>query len=265
MKVKNIEIIKVLSNTPKEQRYAAVVELIQSKNIEELSEKREKYLKEKLRKFVSKFNFQWNKFHWKWNRYESFHEKFLQEDFNFELNKKNLARKIPKSRKLFEDKKRTQQRIEILKISSLARNNCELLLKAAELSAKENKKDELASSIKSLLKRKLPKSLCSPKLQALNFHLDNNFTKSQYNATRKLCMESNFDILPSYHKLLDEKKKCLPEGISVNETIANVPLKSLHQHTMERIKMFKAEDWKIIMDKAGIMATDAVVDYECPI
>lgn len=70
--------------------------------------------------------------------------------------------------------------------------------------------------------------------------LENSFTKQQYNNIREL----NKTQYPSYNKVREAKSNCRPQGITVTETVAQVPLKDLLDHTVCRIILLREEIFK---------------------
>lgn len=54
-------------------------------------------------------------------------------------------------------------------------------------------------------------------------------------------MKPGFDLLPSYEKIILAKSKSYPDGIKINESMAEVELQSLLDHTAKRILQFQKE------------------------
>lgn len=71
--------------------------------------------------------------------------------------------------------------------------------------------------------------------EALAFLIDKNMTKDQYISTRKICKDHNADIYPNYHIVLDAKKLCYPEEITITEYSAEIKLQHLLDHTIQRL------------------------------
>lgn len=80
--------------------------------------------------------------------------------------------------------------------------------------------------------------------EALAFVIDENLTKSQYVNTRKILKLRNINVYPSYNKVLHEKQKCYPASIKVTETLIDVPLQELLNHTCLRILQATIENFK---------------------
>lgn len=85
-----------------------------------------------------------------------------------------------------------------------------------------------------LSEKSKPLSKKSPE-EALFFLLSNNLTKEQYSNIKKACKDSGADIWPSYKYLQRAKPGLKPDEIFVEENEATVPLKSLLEHTVNRI------------------------------
>ena len=71
--------------------------------------------------------------------------------------------------------------------------------------------------------------------EALAFIIDEDLSKSQYCNMRKNAKLRNVDLYPSYHKILAAKQSCYPDGIKVSETVIDIPLQALLDHTCLRI------------------------------
>jgi hypothetical protein len=94
-------------------------------------------------------------------------------------------------------------------------------------------------------------------------HLDNKLSKAQYCNFRAFLNSSGSHVLPSYSELLKEKKMCHPENISVSETLAQVPVQSLHDHTADRFAMycFKKIDEKVSLNQLKTLDLTLIYTY----
>jgi hypothetical protein len=149
------------------------------------------------------------------------------------------APKVPEksassTRKSYEEKKSRSQRLEEQKIIEIAGGNVKMLLKAGEKCGKLQGDLLLSKNIKNLIANIDNQGEVSLP-DALNFHLDNKFSKIQYCNTRRFMSESGYDLMPSYKELIRQKKLCYPNEITVTETIAEVKLQAFHDHTAQRI------------------------------
>ena len=75
--------------------------------------------------------------------------------------------------------------------------------------------------------------------EALLFFIENNLTKQQYINMRELNKSHNCDIYPSYQKVQEYKLQCRPEGIIVTDSLAEIPLQNLVNHTAKRILSYQ--------------------------
>lgn len=116
-----------------------------------------------------------------------------------------------------------------------------IVKEASESSPTSAKKMRLSSS--SLCPTEMPAEV------ALSVMVETASTVSDYNKYRQISMQYNAPIFPSYKKLLQAKKKCYPEGITVSETCASVPLQSLLDHTVERILTLQFEVIRNLRDE----------------
>lgn len=103
----------------------------------------------------------------------------------------------------------------------------------SEASAKMRK---LASTSVPVLKRKTP-------LEALVILLDNNLTKSTYTHLRLESLVCGADIWLSYNEVRESKSQLRPpkELIHIDDSVAQVPLQALLNHTAERIVQMQEE------------------------
>lgn len=94
---------------------------------------------------------------------------------------------------------------------------------------------ERATKVKKIISSpyKLPVKMSGEK--ALALYIDNKFTKEQYNAIRQISKTHNADIYPSYKRLIQEKMKYYPEDIIITESMAEINLQSLVDHTIKRL------------------------------
>lgn len=73
--------------------------------------------------------------------------------------------------------------------------------------------------------------------EALALMVDVKLTKSQYLKLREGTKKRNCNIFPSYAKVLNAKKACYPTEINVTESMAEVNLQNLLDHTAKRLCM----------------------------
>jgi len=63
-----------------------------------------------------------------------------------------------------------------------------------------------------------PKALTAD--EALSLYIDANLTVEQYNLIRKVAIQQNADIFPSYKLLLQAKKRCYTVDVTVTDSSA---------------------------------------------
>ena len=144
---------------------------------------------------------------------------------------------------------------EYLKLSN--ENELEKLVLASASKARKEKKNSLSLVLKESIKsetsaelmlnyyQKCIKSDISIKLtndEALAFLLNTNISKSNYNYVRKTCLSKNAEIFPVYDQVLKAKEKCYPfkkenfsNILSLEESMAEINLQDLLQHTFDRL------------------------------
>ncbi|GBM41161.1 hypothetical protein AVEN_98704-1 [Araneus ventricosus] len=78
---------------------------------------------------------------------------------------------------------------------------------------------------------------CCDKLeeQALVLMVDNGLSTRQYQRILEHAENLDCKLYPSYHKVKEAKQLCCPHSISVTETLAEITLQTLVDHTVSRI------------------------------
>ena len=71
--------------------------------------------------------------------------------------------------------------------------------------------------------------------EALAFIINTNLSKSSYQCIRNTSRKQNANIYPSYHEVRNAKEQCYPKNIQIQETIAEINLENLLNHTLDRI------------------------------
>ena len=77
---------------------------------------------------------------------------------------------------------------------------------------------------------------------ALEYFLENSFTKAQYESIRHFTKTWHADIFPTYNEVREAKYKCKPEHIEVSEKHCVVPLEALLVHTTRRLLESKSDE-----------------------
>lgn len=84
-----------------------------------------------------------------------------------------------------------------------------------------------------LSQKETPK--CYNPEEALALILEVDLTRHQYQLLRNGAKNLDHNIYPAYNHVLDAKKECYPKDINVTESVAEVSLQSLLDHTTTRI------------------------------
>lgn len=152
----------------------------------------------------------------------------------------------------FNSKSDRSKRQEISDISANLQHDPQKMILACRYAAKRTKQTDLNVILSKLLKspeqpmkiRKLLDSLDTKveikkksAEEALAFLLDGPMSKNLYIKMRLASKNAGADIWPSYDHVREAKIKCRPpkETIKISETIAEVELQSLLDHTAKRI------------------------------
>lgn len=260
----------------KEEKNDAVFTFVigQVGNINILNEE-ESSLKERVRTFCKNLAERWNKSHRKIEVFQKQNAHWLRIDFI-------LATKITPSKCLvgrpkikFVDKSERAKNREAKDLSKKVDNETELLVRAASIAARVQRKADMAvvlrqtiaSPTRACKMRKLAHTVDNQPIRftankALAFLLENNLTKEQYLNTRKGNKIRNADIYPLYNEVANSKKSCRPVGIEVNERQANVSLQSLLTHTANRIVAMQKEVIVSLMtENINFLKADLIVSY----
>ncbi|XP_033248121.1 uncharacterized protein LOC117188397 [Drosophila miranda] len=142
-------------------------------------------------------------------------------------------------------------------------NNTNLLMHAAAVSAKKERKTDVAFVLTKTIRTpeypteskkhlQLQKPIPLSPDEALAYLLENSLNKQQYTNTRLLNKRHNCDIYPSYNKVMEAKLQCRPKCIEVMETTARVPLQNLLDHTAHRIIKLQSDVFKQFPDASEI-------------
>ncbi|XP_072022020.1 LOW QUALITY PROTEIN: uncharacterized protein [Amphiura filiformis] len=91
------------------------------------------------------------------------------------------------------------------------------------------------TKIRKLISEKKPEPVKFTSEEALSLLIETDMTKQSYQTVRLAAKSKHADIYPPYNDVLDAKKACYPDNISVTEDSAKVPIQSLLDHTTLRI------------------------------
>ncbi|XP_054743575.1 uncharacterized protein LOC129248151 [Anastrepha obliqua] len=78
--------------------------------------------------------------------------------------------------------------------------------------------------------------------KALAIFIQTEMSKYQYQVLRQGLKKEGHDILPPYSKILDAKKRCYPESMTITDTSASIDLQELIDHTAKRLLHSMTED-----------------------
>ena len=87
-------------------------------------------------------------------------------------------------------------------------------------------------------------------------------TKQQYKDLRQSLRSKNFRAYPSYEIVVEAKKQCYPYDIAVSDTLAEVSLQSLLDHTCKRILLTQTEVFNSI-DSSVIRNIQMICKWGC--
>ncbi|CAL4199952.1 unnamed protein product [Meganyctiphanes norvegica] len=97
--------------------------------------------------------------------------------------------------------------------------------------------------------------------ECVNLLIDSNMTQRCYQGLRLSCKAKNADIFPTYRHVGVARLLCYPKTIQVNQTVAEVPLQSLLNHTAERLLNLKKELIKTIKPEVGRLKLNLSVKW----
>lgn len=281
MKIKIIEICEQIRLYQDDKRDESAFKWFEMMGFEETSGSDREELKKQLTKLKCKLNNCMKNCNRKWDVVKEKHQQWLDSDFNFEFRERadtfgkfkkyanDTTLKIflleplvlkkrktePTSRKLFQEKGSYSQQRDILKVVKAADGCVNLLLRAACSAAKKKGEAKVTKAIEKILEDDLEQKTESSAVMA--FHLDNKFSKAQYNNTRKFLLDQKISLLPSYYQLSKLKKECHPDDIAVSETIASVPVQALFNHTASRIIQHSSCSITSLMKERGFEEVSA--------
>lgn len=96
--------------------------------------------------------------------------------------------------------------------------------------------------------------------QALALIIDANLSTHQYRLIRQRTQHINKNMYPSYYKIKQAKQLCYPEEMSFTETLAEIKLQSLMDHTIKRL--LKAQE-EVLQTISELKILNIVVKWGC--
>lgn len=242
----------------REEAIANCLQIVENDLGKELFERNQEKIISTLKTLLKTFNKKWQKCYRNWERFCQINDKWLHQILTIPVANKEQLR-IKESRmpgrhlKNFNESSERSKRMIVGKYVKDPRMCADLALKIAHLSARRSGEVAKASLIKSVINNQhniddLNKSINSAlstslsPLEALSMFLEGNFTKAQYMMMRNISIQHNHKLYPSYNSILEVKKECRPNNITVTETSASVPLQDLLDHTISRIIQYRQEE-----------------------
>lgn len=150
-----------------------------------------------------------------------------------ELNKQNKRRRVEVLRH-----QGTPQELALAAEMNVRKEGCEDAAKIMQetMQTTPSQAVKLRQAWKSAKSSRMYKVLTDD--EGLGLFIDGDFSRDQWILLRKTTARCNApQIYPSYKKLLNARKKCLPDRntIEITEILAEVPLQELLDHTAQRI------------------------------
>jgi hypothetical protein len=244
MALKNVQVANILlkkSTKTNSEKLGEAIAFVQEEL--QLSTMETKNLKSVLRDFATNLQKRWAKCFRMKTRFDAKYGKWLQEPFTFSTEvafledfskEAKTVGSVGRPKKLFSDASvRTQAR----SASFIAKSySLDEIGNALIIAFKQRGMTEKVNALKDLLADVDCGSRLSSQV-ALELLVDSRLSTNQYNKVRKISQDSGFSFLPSYKKVLTEKKKCyLPdEKKIITESSAEVDLQCLVNSTAARI------------------------------
>jgi len=206
----------------------------------------EESIRKKIKNFVAYVNFHLNKCNRMVTRFKTKHQSWLSSRMQLQLKACNFvdesAKTVGRPRLCYDDGSSRLKRKLAAEVSADNGNNANLLVHAAAVAAKKAHLKNVEEE-----KKEAKRVPYTPE-EALDFLIENSFTKRQYMNIRQHSKNRNCDIYPSYNKVIAAKEKCRPKGICITESVASVPLQNLLKHIVERIMLLQSEVLNIYAD-----------------
>jgi hypothetical protein len=217
-----------------------------------------------LMNLLKKLKYGYNKVHKKrrsWDEIERYHGKFLEAEFDFELDAilrnvviyddrmvattatithdtKKTAKKKRRP-KFYADKRRTSKWKVVKQLTDKDEIDSTALLEAAVVCAQREKNSKRVHGIKNLLGKKKIEAQQTARMatsdESFEFFLSNKFSQRQYKNIQKFANAHRAKICPSYESILRSKAECYPDNMTVSEIEAKVPLQDLFKHSAIRL------------------------------
>lgn len=213
-------------------------------------------MKKKSYDFCQKVKKRWEKSRFVLNNFMRQNRDWLKGQISFEfLNESESSYNfVGRPQKSFQECSTKSQKRKLK--SLLETNSPDELILAAQMSLQSQGRRDAAHILKEVVSnsperatkiKKAFKNVNSKPLikitpdEALAFFVDQKLTKDQYISIRQINKSHNADIYPNYHLLLEAKKLCYPDQITITEFSAEIQLQSLIDHTIKRLVFVQHE------------------------
>lgn len=236
MKLENIVFVEVFRKNLSEIEESIVekcLACLKTKRIS-LTKNEQTVFKSKLVNLLRTFKSFYKKHHRTWLKLKEFKSGWLSAPFDFNFKPKTVRKTtlllngrphIP-----YLSKKPRARRMAVAALIEKAKNSTELLLKAAECSGRRSGNQNLAKSIKNVIKQ----HKLTPQ-EGLLMIIEADLSQRQYLRIKSLLKSRGNDVLPSHNDVLKVRKKCRPSELELTNNSANIPVQNLLDHTAERI------------------------------
>lgn len=104
-------------------------------------------------------------------------------------------------------------------------------------------------------------SVFSP-LEALNILVNADLSKESYVFLRQIHREKACFMYPPYEQVLNEKKKCYPKGICVDEFETKAPLQNVLDHTVKRLVKDLESALDICLENGNVQGEEEKLSLE---
>lgn len=210
-----------------------------------------KEIKEALWHFVSQFKTKWIISKRCYKRFSKKNQSWLEGSIEFPINRVDSRRGRPSTD--FSDSSERSKRRKTEGLRS--QFSSEELSYGAQMEFRRESKVHAATVIKDIVfstpKRaskykeayKKAGSVVRPFThdEALSLTVEAKLTKFQYNVIRNAAKAHGSQLYPNYEAVTATKKLCYPENINIGESIAEVPLQCLLNHTVNRLLQCQEE------------------------
>lgn len=99
--------------------------------------------------------------------------------------------------------------------------------------------------------------------EALALYLDGDLTKHTYKLIQAGAKTRNANMYPTYDALLNAKKKCYPNDVSIKEYSAHIPLQSMVNHIVKRIVESSSHEFQFASSAEKDQKITAIYKWGC--